>query len=402
MRIPIISQQSNTEFILASEDGTTKVSLIEVIGQGGCGIAYKGIVNPDDSQRRRVCIVKEYFPMDENLQNAVSYLREKEGTAIKITAADDELKRQELERQRQNVQQEIKMSNQLFFEVDGDQINNNPHFYQASELKKWGDSTYILLDTEKGETLKALLRENGKMSIPQAIHYIKMLLHIVEKYFEGANQYIHGDLKPENIWITDAGNDQAEGMVILDFGSVFSQNQYRMDMNNKTEKEILSHAEMIIDNEGIGCSSDGYRGAKILNLSLAKTAFINLRDLDNAKKLIQAVNEIDSSVDIYSILQMLFYLVTEREFIASGEFSTRKVKRLLGEGEAVSQWLLHIMEENANGKYHSVKQAEEDIDTLECLLRKDADPRVLLEGIKKEKPVQEKIDEVLLADVEEK
>lgn len=402
MRIPIIGIQADEQFVLASEDGTTKVSLIEVIGQGGCGIAYKGIVNPDNRQRRRVCIVKEYFPLEENLQHAVQYLREKEGSKIKIVAASAELRQQELERQRKNVQQEIKMSNQLFFEVDGEQINNNPHFYQASELKKWGDSTYILLDTEKGETLKAILRENGKLTLQRAIHYIKMLLHIVEKYFEGENQYIHGDLKPENIWITDVGNRQAEGMVILDFGSVFCQNEYKMELGNKTEKEILEHAEAIIDNEGIGCSSDGYRSTKILDLSLAKTAFINLRDLDNAKKLIQAVNYIDSSVDIYSIFQMLFYLVTEREYNESGEFSLRKVQRLLNESDVVCQWLIHMMENNAKGNYQSVQQAEKDIDALERLRRKDADPRVLIEGLKKEKIMQEKIEETLLADVEEK
>ncbi|NCC42110.1 MAG: hypothetical protein EOM18_00680 [Clostridia bacterium] len=393
-----IQIKENEKFVLANENGTIQVSFVEVLGQGGFGIAYKAIYHDKNAGQNRVCVVKEYFPVEDNWPNGIQYIRGKDNM-VSILAPTTELKEQELERQRQNIKKEIEMTNRLFF--DEETVNNNPHFYEMRELKRWGDTTYLYLDTEKGETLKSLVRkrDNGKMPLGEALRYTNILLRIVGKYFNGKEIYTHGDLKPENIWITDPGN--AEGMVILDFGTAFAHSEFKKDIQDATDEEILAHADKIVENEGLGGSSEGYRNSLLLTLSKMKSSYIAYRSVSSAKKLIAAVNAIDTSVDVYSVLHVLFFLAMGTSFKANGEITAWDIEETTGENTIVSEWLLEIMKKNADGEYKSVEKVTNDLEILEKLLKKDADPRVILMKKEYERFCDSSFDEKLLTEVVE-
>lgn len=268
-RVPLIDK-TNKPFIMCSEDGTVQVEFIEVVGCGGSAVVYKG--RKKVGNRERACVIKEYYPLKPN---QVNYVREGAGKHLRIVPIvsgsleeSTGIRENELQKQKNNVARELKMAREIFYNHEKNE--NSPYLYEAEFFRAWGDSTYVILDTSEGKTLKAYLDESGGIiSLKEAVKYLEKLLAIIRQMLDG--KYCHGDIKTENIWLR--GKDAAESMCLLDFGSVFSYEEFQADPERLSPEELMQRAEEILFAEGVGTSTDGYYSKAMFNLMVSKNAY---------------------------------------------------------------------------------------------------------------------------------
>lgn len=372
---------------LADEkSGVLKVDLIQVVGRGGTAIAYKGIRHFNGE--KQMCIIKEYFP-DESQSPVKRYYREKAGEPICIRSEDRE---EEKKRQEQNVRREIRLANEMYF----DGKNNSPYAFHTEFLTHYGDSSYMILDTSEGQTLEAYVREKGRLSIEEAIESIERLLVIVEQLL--GDKYCHGDIKGQNIWIR--GEGVAKSFCLLDFGSVFSYDEYGYDLKTMSRQEKKEMADKIVFNEGIGCSSEVYRAPKIFQLSVAKARYIEERTARRAGLLLEAVKAITPATDLYSCIQVMFRLLYGEVYKGDGSVNIEKIQERTGCSESVAEKLLEMMKKNGKEEYRTADEVRKDLEILKTLQQKGAHPQVILDALKeklKNKTIE--IDERLLNQV---
>jgi len=411
-RIPAIDEQ-NRKFTVASNDGTIEVDLIEVIGRGGSCIAYKAEKRVAGASPRAV-VVKEYYPQEQDILHGVSYIRRAAGEEIHLEtkqgyadAASKEQITKEKKRQKDNVKREIDVTHQLSY--DPKNVQNNAYAFNADYISERGDSSYIVIDTTEGCTLRKLLHEfNGRIGIEKAIEYTRELLMVAEKVlFRPQKSFCHGDIKPETIFMAgmnpsdDDALEKAPRIVLLDFGSVFRPEDYKSYA--KDIETIIRAADKILYNEGIGCSSVGYRSELIQEVFIQKQEYASSeKDPKYAAALVNTINRINCSVDLYSIIQCFFECAIGKVYPGDVPLTARKIKRICDMDDAVADQMIKMGEKNRLGEYISTKEIMEDLDVLAALLRKDADPRVLLDEITKELSQFEdyEIEEDLLGEVE--
>lgn len=370
-------RESGHDIVIKSQDGSTSIKIIDLLGSGGTCLAYKGMLNKDGDQK--YVVVKEYYPSEDNLY--VKYCRNESDGKIEIKASADEERIEEIKRQKDNVERELKNNKSLFLK----DTSNSAYMYNSELFCTYGDSSYIVIDTSEGITLKDLLSEEYykeksiRERVELAIDFTRRFLIILENVFSG--RYIHGDLKPDNIYI--AGNKGAENIFFLDFGSVFALEEYKMDLENASNEEKIKLANRIIWNEGIGMSSEEYRNYPIIKLIQEKNNYYSMQgSVISAESLIKAVNNVGISSDIYSLVKVFFRMIAGVEY--SNDINTRKMSDLLGEEDILTEDLLRIMKKNENEGYSNVADFMEELDILNCLLNNEGHPKVLLYGLMRE------------------
>lgn len=416
-RIPAIDE-GNRNFIIMDRNGRKEVALIEVIGRGGSCLAYKAEKKENGGATRAV-VVKEYYPQESGVLNGLRYKREAVGKDIILESTDEtstadqvrERREKEIQRQRTNVRREVEITNELAY--DSRNVENNPYAYYAEEWSSRGDSTYVIIDTNHGCTLRRLLRDHeGKIGIPKAITYTKELLYVAEQMlFKPENSFCHADIKPENIYLegmdsdnADAENNGVPRIILLDFGSVFHPQDYQLaidDVNEITEKEIKERADKILYNEGIGCSTDGYRSKLIHDVYINKGAYNAVRSFKYAKRLVGSINKIDNSVDIFSIVQCFFEMAVGEPYPFDIEPEIRDFEDKYKIDFAVAEQLIKIGNTNKSG-YKTTAEINADLDELSAILNRDAIPQVLLAGVNskfKGEYENSKIDEGLFGNI---
>jgi serine/threonine-protein kinase len=75
-----------------------------------------------------------------------------------------------------------------------------------------GGQPYLVLEWAEGRTLRELLAERGRLPLDRCLWIMDGLLDAVEAVH--ARGVLHGDLKPENVMVTDE-----QGVRVLDFGA---------------------------------------------------------------------------------------------------------------------------------------------------------------------------------------
>ena len=393
-RIPAIDK-NNGRFTIVSESGAMSVDLIEVIGRGGSCLAYKA--EKKTAEGARAVVVKEYYPQEDSILHGIRYSREAVGGEISLRpvgkiSGEEVQKRIDEEKKRQsaNVDREIELTSQLAYNPE--HVENNPFCFNAERLGTRGDSTYIVIDTNRGCTLRRLLmNRGGKIGIQKAIEYTKELLYVAEKMlFESANSFCHADIKPENIYLAgmepdrpDVLNNGVPRIMLLDFGSVFHPQNYQLATDNKeeiSEDEVMEKANEILYNEGIGCSSEGYRSRLIQDVYIKKSDYRVIRKFDYARRLVDSINRIDNSVDIFSIVQCFFEMAIGALYPVDRKPRKKTFEKDYGLNAAVADQMIKIGEKNRLG-YKTTAEINADLDKLSAILNKDATPQVLLEGV---------------------
>lgn len=342
---------SDEAFVLCDSNGMEQVRLIQIVGNGGSAIAYKAIRNKNGS--KSVCIVKEYFPEEAEEENI--YVRKKIGDPISIITEDRE---KELQIQKENIERELSANQAVYFDENAD-VSNSPYVYHSELFTRLGDSSYIVMDTNDGKTLCEIMRQTNTGE--ECLRYLYQLLIIVEHL--NSKKYLHGDIKPQNLWIRGDGENQS--MLLLDFGTVIKLDDYKVDMTNLTKNEIMEVADRMKEYESLGSTTDSYGSLGILTLRNHKQMFRTTdHSPERAKAFIESVNKLSVADDLYSIVEIACELF-------------EKVALDWDQRESVEEVLDDMKEKNETVGYHSVAELKEDIEVIETILNNGAHPAVL-------------------------
>lgn len=343
-------------FLLCDETGTEQVRLLALISRGGSCLAYRGVRSRNG--RNVACIVKEFFPK-EAYEDGI-YIRDNVGDDIKILP---EYREKELQIQKENVERELAMNQNIYFNPGEDQ-SNNPYAFQLERLcTKKGDTSYLIIDTDEGETLYSTMEKS--LCPDDCLKYIYQLLVIVRHLSKKG--YIHGDIKPENIYVRGQGANQS--LCLLDFGSVVPLREYQKDLSQLSVKEIFAAADQIILNTTLGSTTREYGSMGLLAIRNHKRLYKSADpSFERAQALIEAVNQLSVKDDLYSVVK-----ITEELF--------EKADMDQEQRESIKDTLADIRLKNQNTGYLSVEELRGDIEILETILHNGAHPAVLTKNM---------------------
>ncbi|GHV49701.1 hypothetical protein FACS1894181_09250 [Bacteroidia bacterium] len=230
-----------------------KYQLLQVVGQGGFGITYKGILTEVKGQlgsiRSEVPIcIKEYFFKDYCYRNP--------GTL--------------------NIEVHSSMGQQLFHRFKEKLIKearilsevNHPNIVNVLDVFEENNTAYIAMEYIEGHSLKYILGRDGILPEQKVLRYISQVSNALQ-FVHGKN-ILHLDIKPSNILI-----DKRDNARLIDFG--ISKRYDTEDRETSTTMLTLSKGFASIeqyDNEGTHTFSpcpDIYSlGATIYNLLTGK------------------------------------------------------------------------------------------------------------------------------------
>lgn len=159
------------------------------IGFGGFGITYRAF----DMVLGILVAVKEFYPA--GLVN-----RSPGETKVGIFSGEKEA---EFQLQMERFLDEAR--NMAIFTREKD-IVNVYHFFQAN------GTAYTIMEYIDGVLLKKYLKENGKMSVEEAVSYMLPILDALTKIH--GHDIIHKDISPDNIFLTGEGS-----VKVFDFGA---------------------------------------------------------------------------------------------------------------------------------------------------------------------------------------
>ena len=414
-RVPLI--RKGERYLLQGTSGRM-ARLIEVIGEGGTYQAYKAVEEVDGIPQR-ACVILEWNPVqEEDSFSVIQYHREQPGQELrtvfrspydKILSQEkkEKLYRDELRQQEENALREVQTAKELFY--DEEKQENSPYLYHIEYFTRMGDTYYLKIDTSEGRTLYSYIKEqkDNCLSLHESLGVTKKLLEILSALEKRG--YIHGDIKPQNIWLS--GQGEAMSQKLLDMGSAFNRREYDcQDFESWSETEIIQKADFIIKNRGIGCSTKGYCNVSMNQFFDAKAAYYSTSELatinpihfnirnqyKSAIRLLETMSVLDVSVDLYSVVETMFYCVAGRNYKGENE---NELEEMLHESSAVCKCFAKILRTNQITGYASIESLRMDLRKLECMLNREADPEVLLEAIRSSLPNIQHIDSKLFGKI---
>lgn len=363
-------------FVLCDTNGIEKVRLIALIGRGGTALAYRGI--REKNGRTSSCVVKEYFPSDA-YEDGI-YIRDHVGDPIQIAP---EYRDQALKIQKETVEHELEMSQKIYFNV-GEDTSNNPYVYQSELFCTMGDSSYIVIDTDEGETLYSKMQR--KLSPKESLRFIRQLAVIVDHL--SRKGILHADIKPENIYVRGSGANMS--LCLLDFGSVVPLKDYQKDVSKLSVSEVFETADQIIQNTTLGSTTKEYGSLSLLSIRTHKRLYkTSDPSFERAEALIETVNQLSVKDDLYSVVRITEELLEHADMEEEQRESIREV-------------LEEMQMKNQGTGYQSVEELQEDIEVLETILHNGAHPAVLIKNLAKSAVfcLPDDFEEELLCDVE--
>ncbi|MFK0735435.1 MAG: protein kinase [Gloeotrichia echinulata HAB0833] len=155
------------------------------LGQGGFGIAYKGI----DLTNSKAIAIKEYWP-----ENAA-----RQGKTIIWSS---HITPQQRQKEIQNVVNEVRRIQKCL----------HPNIVRAYDGFTENNTIYIIMDFIEGKTLFKILEQEGKLPEARVKRYFIQLANAIKIIHD--HQLLHRDIKPDNIII-----DKSDNPIIIDFGS---------------------------------------------------------------------------------------------------------------------------------------------------------------------------------------
>ena len=161
----------------------------KVLGSGGFGITYIGY----DSLLCKKVAIKEYFPVEY----ATRMLNQ---TKMAIYGGD---KKEQFQMGMKKTLEEAKRLAQL---------KDVPGIAHVFDFFEENNTAYIVMEYLDGETLKAKLDRDGKMTVEEALPIVLSVLSSLKAVH--AHGIIHRDIAPDNIFLLKDGQ-----VKLLDFGA---------------------------------------------------------------------------------------------------------------------------------------------------------------------------------------
>ncbi len=390
-RVSLIDE-SNRGFLLCfGEDGCDQIRFLELLGTGGSALVYKAELRQGDSVRQ--VVVKEYYPEDANLAAGVEYYRRHAGEELKVRIVSPggerkKLWEEERKRREDNVNRELGVNQKLFYAPgqDAERESNSPYLYAMWKISmEFGDSSYLVLDTSQGMTLKAYMESlpQKRLDWESALLFLKKMLVILDHI--GEKNVVHGDIYQDNIWVSGSG--AASYLKLLDFGSSFFRDEYQV--RDDSEAALTETADKIIRNTAIGSSHQDTRSDMIHRFLEAKQKYQGIREAGEesvryAGELLKAYQEIDQRADIFSLLNIFFRLLIGDWYV--GYNTSMLVAEVLGlpEDHILVRRLHELMKINYEMKVQTTQQIAEWITETEAILDHSCTPEVLLESVLEE------------------
>ena len=162
-----------------------RYSVGKVLGQGGFGITYMG----GDITLSRPIAIKELFP-EGCIRNQ---------TTVQPTRPDIQ---NEFVHIKQRFIEEARLLARL----------NHPGIVKVYDYFEENNTAYMVMELLKGKSLRQLIEEEGRIEEQEALEYIIKVCEALSIVHN--NGYLHRDIKPDNIFITEDGR-----IVLIDFGS---------------------------------------------------------------------------------------------------------------------------------------------------------------------------------------
>ncbi len=160
------------DFPMLGETLAGRYELLDVIGEGGMGLIVRA----------------RQLSMDRDV--AVKLVRPE--------ALTDELARKRFER-------EVRIAKTLV----------HPNIVQLFDYGQVDGAAYVVMELLEGETLHDLIKREAPLSVGRAIDILEQVLNALT--VAHSKGFVHRDLKPVNIFLTDAGR-RRDFVKVLDFG----------------------------------------------------------------------------------------------------------------------------------------------------------------------------------------
>lgn len=193
----------------------------KVLGQGGFAITYKVIDELD-----RELVIKEYFPKTL-AQRATDKI-----TVEPAEAGQQRINPNDIDSKNLYTWGADKFYNEarIISRINGN--GTNPNIVQISRFFRCNGTAYFVMDYRKGKTLEDRLKQKGTLDEQEVLFLTKQILEGLKTVHE--NNYIHGDIKPANLYLYDNDNK----VMLIDFG--------------------IARHETSTYTQGIRCYSKGY------------------------------------------------------------------------------------------------------------------------------------------------
>ncbi|MEP7156887.1 MAG: serine/threonine protein kinase, partial [Betaproteobacteria bacterium] len=173
----------------------------KVLGQGGFGITY---LASDINLNAKVAI-KEYLP-EQFASRTIDI------TVAPRSANDEEFYEKGLEN--------------YLVEARTLATFRHPHIVRVARFFEANNTAYMVLEYERGESLKAWWRAHSEMAEIDLLTLLLPLLDGLAVVHESG--FLHRDIKPDNIYVRDADGS----LVLLDFGAARHTSEERTEENN--------------------------------------------------------------------------------------------------------------------------------------------------------------------------
>ena len=380
MRIPLDDERIQNKNLFREFEN---MDMFRMVGAGGSSLVYLARVNGQYG-----CVIKEYYPAGETLSGA-SYIRDMKSGKISLEGSEQQQQLEKVQQEKQ-VQYECDMINQLYGTTDDPGKNNNHilHFQNKNEFYRIGDTVYVVLQTTNGCTLYDKVQQLGHFPVEEAIDTVLKLVAIIKAMLTD-KACLHGDIKPENIWMgSDDASSDTEVLYLIDFGSSFF---YNMDLQevSKSEETILKRADEIAANPGIACSSKNYCSFPLYAVYRAKERYLRNRNMTNAKKLLRQISQINGSSDLFSIMKTFYFMIAGEDYNVDTPLDDDALAQVIACQKEVN-WSLkrgiakrinQIMRKNDRMEYSSALEVRRDLQIVKAMCRRQTIPEVWIESV---------------------
>jgi len=315
----------------------TKYKLLDIAGEGGSSIVY--LARPVGGTSGSYVMIKEFFPPKLGITRAK---RGKDAGAITVPPGNQEIFLRIIKRvaQEPDIAKALR-NDRAYAQASGEGSKpgqtNSPWFLECSEPIESKGTSYTIIETKSGQTLKSLI-SSGFFKEKSFMYICGCMMKILDA-LEHVHQkgYLHLDIAPDNIFVPEYKKGFAEITHV-----------HLIDYNSALKKGTTP-------DDWISSYKEGYSAAELDRL--------NKKPAD-----------LDEAADTYSVAAILFELLVCRKLRRTdrGSFSSWKLtansNALKGASDllvkAANSFLLTGIEKAAGCRFQNVAEMREALANL--------------------------------------